>query len=155
MFIGEYIMNEKLKLENQLCFKIYSISKSIVRIYGPLLKEIDLTYPQYLVMMVLWEHKKLSFKEISSKLKMKTGTLTPILSKLENNGYLERIKDKNDDRKIYISITEKGLDIEDKAKDIPIKISKEINLVDEEYKKYLEEFDYLLKKIDYIEKYIK
>lgn len=148
-------MYENLKLENQLCFKIYSVSKSIVRIYGPLLKEIDLTYPQYLAMMVLWEHKKLPFKEISSKLKMKTGTLTPILSKLEGSGYLERIKDENDDRKIYISITQKGLEIEDRAKDIPKRIAEDLNLEEEDYQKYLQEFDDLANKLDCIEEYIK
>ena len=121
-------MYDNLKLENQLCFRVYSASKRIVRLYGPLLNEIDLTYPQYLVMMVLWEHKKLSFKEISSKLKMKTGTLTPILTKLESNGYLVKEKDENDDRKIYIAVTEKGLQLEEKAKDIPEKIAKNLNL---------------------------
>ena len=148
-------MHEDLKLENQLCFKIYSISKSIVRIYGPLLKEIDLTYPQYLTMMVLWEYKKLPFKEISSKLKMKTGTLTPILNKLESNGYLEKVKDENDDRKIYIVVTKKGLEIEGKAKDIPRRIAENLNLAEEDYIKYLHEFDDLVKKLDCIEKYIK
>lgn len=147
-------MHNNLKLENQLCFKIYSISKSIVRIYGPLLKEIDLTYPQYLTMMVLWEHKKLPFKEISSNLKMKTGTLTPILNKLESNGYLERIKDENDDRKVYIAITQKGLELEDRAKDIPKKIVKNLDLKEEEYAKYLKEFKDLVSKLDCIEKYI-
>ena len=147
-------MHNNLKLENQLCFKIYSISKSIVRIYGPLLKEIDLTYPQYLTMMVLWEHKKLPFKEISSNLKMKTGTLTPILDKLEANGYLERIKDENDDRKVYIAITQKGLELEDRAKDIPKRIVKSLDLKEEEYAKYLKEFKDLVSKLDCIEKYI-
>nr|WP_307991991.1 MarR family transcriptional regulator [uncultured Niameybacter sp.] len=147
-------MHNNLKLENQLCFKIYSISKSIVRIYGPLLKEIDLTYPQYLTMMVLWEHKKLPFKEISSNLKMKTGTLTPILDKLESNGYLERIKDENDDRKVYIAITQKGLELEDRAKDIPKRIVKSLDLKEEEYTKYLKEFKDLVSKLDCIEKYI-
>ena len=147
-------MHNNLKLENQLCFKIYSISKSIVRIYGPLLKEIDLTYPQYLTMMVLWEHKKLPFKEISSNLKMKTGTLTPILDKLESNGYLERIKDENDDRKVYVSITQKGLELKDRAKDIPKRIVKSLDLKEEEYTKYLKEFKDLVSKLDCIEKYI-
>lgn len=148
-------MTENLKLEKQLCFKIYSISKSIVRIYGPLLNELELTYPQYITMMILWEHKKLHFKEISSKLKMKTGTLTPILNKLESNGYLEKIKDESDDRKIYIVITKKGLELQEKAKDIPIKITQELNLSEEDYKKYLIEFDELVRKFDCIEKYIK
>lgn len=148
-------MNENLKLENQLCFKIYSVSKSMIRIYGPLLKEIDLTYPQYLAMLVLWEHKKLPFKDMCFKLKMKTGTLTPILSKLEGNGYLERIKDESDDRKIYISITQKGLDIEKKAKDIPKKIANDLNFSEEDCQKYIKEFDYLVNKLDIIENYIK
>lgn len=148
-------MHENLKLENQLCFKIYSISKSIIRIYGPLLNEIDLTYPQYITMMVMWEHKKLSFKEISSKLKMKTGTLTPILNKLESNGYLEKVKDENDDRKIHLVVTQKGLEIGEKAKDIPNKIAKSLDLKDEDYLKYLCEFDKLVKKLDNIEEYIK
>lgn len=148
-------MSESLKLENQLCFKIYSVSKSIVRIYGPLLKEIDLTYPQYITMMILWEHKKLSFKEISCKLKMKTGTLTPILNKLESSGYLEKVKDENDDRKIYIVITKKGLEIGEKAKEIPMRIAENLNLSEEDYLNYLKEFDYLVKKLDCIEKYIK
>lgn len=148
-------MTENLKLEKQLCFKIYSISKSIVRIYGPLLNELELTYPQYITMMILWEHKKLHFKEISSKLKMKTGTLTPILNKLESNGYLEKIKDESDDRKIYIVITKKGLELQEKAKDIPIKITQELKLSEEDYKKYLIEFDELVRKFDCIEKYIK
>lgn len=148
-------MHKELKLDNQLCFKIYSISKSIVRIYGPLLNEIDLTYPQYITMMVMWEHKKLSFKEISSRLKMKTGTLTPILNKLEDNGYLERVKDENDDRKIYIAVTEKGLEIEEKAKYIPKRIVENLDLSENDYHKYLSEFEALENKLDFIEKYIK
>ena len=148
-------MSKNLKLENQLCFKIYSLSKSIVRIYGPLLKEIDLTYPQYITMMIMWEYKKLPFKEISSKLKMKTGTLTPILNKLESNGYLEKVKDENDDRKIYIVVTKKGLEIESKAKDIPRRIVENLDLQEEDYIKYLNEFDALVRKLDCIEEYIK
>ena len=148
-------MQENLKLENQLCFKIYSISKSIIRIYGPLLNEIDLTYPQYITMMVMWEHKKLNFKEISSKLKMKTGKLTPILNKLESNGYIEKVKDENDDRKIQLVVTQKGLEVGEKAKDIPNKISENLDLKEEDYLKYLHEFDKLAKKLDYIEEYIK
>lgn len=148
-------MDENFKLENQLCFKIYSISKSIVRIYGPLLNEIGLTYPQYLVMMVLWEHNKISFKDVSYKLKMKTGTLTPIITKLESSEFLNRVKDENDDRKIYISITEKGMELKEKAKNIPKKLACNIELKDEDYSRYLQDFNDLIKKLDCIEKYIK
>ena len=147
-------MDENLKLENQLCFKVYSASKSIIRMYGPLLNEIDLTYQQYLIMLVLFENNRLYFKEISSKLKMKTGTLTPILNKLELNGYLEKIKDENDDRKIYIAITEKGLNLKNKCKDIPKRIAENLHLGEEEYKEYLKEFNDLVNKLDRIEKYI-
>lgn len=148
-------MDENFKLENQLCFKIYSISKSIVRIYGPLLNEIGLTYPQYLVMMVLWEDNKISFKDVSYKLKMKTGTLTPIITKLESSEFLNRVKDENDDRKIYISITEKGMELKEKAKNIPKKLACNIELKDEDYSRYLQDFNDLIKKLDCIEKYIK
>ena len=86
---------------------------------------------------------------------MKTGTLTPILNKLESNGYLEKVKDENDDRKIYIVVTKKGLEIEGKAKDIPRRIAENLNLAEEDYIKYLHEFDDLVKKLDCIEKYIK
>lgn len=148
-------MNQQLKLENQLCFKVYSISKSIIRIYGPLLKKIGLTYPQYLVMMVLWEDNKIAFKDISYKLKMKTGTLTPIITKLESNGYLNRVKDHIDDRKIYIEITKKGIELEKKAMNIPKELSCNTQLNEDEYFKYLKDFNELIKKLDGIEKYIK
>ena len=148
-------MYENLKLENQLCFKIYSLSKSIIRVYVPLLKEIDLTYPQYLTMMVLWEHRNISFKDISYLLKMKTGTLTPILNKLESNGYLERIKDDKDDRKIYIAITKKGLELGEKANCIPKEILKNIDIDEDEYRKYIKEFSDLVNRLDCIEKYMK
>lgn len=148
-------MNQQLKLENQLCFKIYSISKSIIRIYGPLLKKIGITYPQYLVMMVLWEDNKIGFKDISYKLKMKTGTLTPIITKLESNGYLNRVKDHIDDRKIYIEITKKGIELEKKAMNIPKELSCNTQLNEDEYFKYLKDFNELIKKLDCIEKYIK
>lgn len=148
-------MNQQLKLENQLCFKVYSISKSIIRIYGPLLKKIGITYPQYLVMMVLWEDNKIGFKDISYKLKMKTGTLTPIITKLESNGYLNRVKDHIDDRKIYIEITKKGIELEKKAMNIPKELSCNTQLNEDEYFKYLKDFNELIKKLDCIEKYIK
>ncbi|MBU3133975.1 MarR family transcriptional regulator [Clostridium gasigenes] len=147
-------MNDYLKLENQLCFKVYSISKSIVRIYGPLLKDIKLTYPQYLTMMVLWENKKISFKDLSYKLKMKTGTLTPIVTKLESYGYIDKIKDEKDDRKIYIVITKNGIELEEKAKDIPRRLACSLGLEGDEYSKYMKDFEDLLKTLDNIEKYV-
>ena len=147
-------MDNKLRLEDQLCFKIYSISKSMIRIYGPFLKSIGLTYPQYLVMMLLWENNKIDFKDISFKLKMKTGTLTPIIKKLEENGYLERVKNTTDDRKIYVEITKEGIELEEKATNIPKKLGCKTQLTHEEYQRYLNDFNELIEKLDDIEKYI-
>lgn len=148
-------MSNELKLENQLCFKAYSISKSIVRLYDPLLKELKLTYPQYLVMLVLWEDNKIAFKDISFKLKMKTGTLTPIITKLEGKKYLNRVKDSEDDRKVYIEITEEGIKLKEKAKSIPKNLVCKLELNKEEYLRYSKDFNELIEKLDNIENYIK
>jgi len=147
------MINDDLLLSNQLCFKIYSVSKAMTRLYKPILDSLNLTYPQYLVMLILWEHEKISFKSMSNNLKMKTGTLTPILSKLESQGRLTRIKDEKDDRKVYIHITEKGKRLKSQACNVPHEITctTQINL--EEYWKYMKEFDMLLKKLDEIENY--
>lgn len=145
--------NDNLKLGNQLCFKIYSASKAMTRLYSPILQRLNLTYPQYLVMLVLWEQDKISFKEMSNNLKMKTGTLTPILNNLQKQGQLCRIKDEKDDRKIYITITSKGRKLKDIASNVPGEISCRSQLSTDEYLKYMKEFDELLNKLDEIENY--
>ncbi|MCB2291067.1 MarR family transcriptional regulator [Clostridium sp. CS001] len=142
-----------LKLDNQLCFKIYSASKAMTRLYKPILQNLNLTYPQYLVMLILWEFEKISFKDMSNNLKMKTGTLTPILNNLESQGRLCRIKDENDNRKIYIHITLKGIKLKEKALSVPNEISCTANLSMKEYLRYMKEFDELLRKLDEVEKY--
>ncbi|MGV8983432.1 MarR family winged helix-turn-helix transcriptional regulator [Clostridium sp.] len=144
---------DDLKLRNQLCFKIYSVSKSMTRLYKPILNRLKLTYPQYLVMLILWEHETISFKGMSNNLKMKTGTLTPILNKLESQGQLIRIKDEKDDRKVYIHITSKGKELKLEASNVPNEITCRAQLTMEEYSEYMKEFDELLNKIDKIEKY--
>jgi DNA-binding MarR family transcriptional regulator len=144
---------DDLKLSNQLCFKIYSVSKAMTRLYKPILDNLNLTYPQYLVMLILWEHEKISFKDMSNNLKMKTGTLTPILNNLESQGKLCRIKDEKDDRKVYIHITSKGKILKEAALNIPNEISCRVKLSLEQYLKYMKEFDELLKKLDEIENY--
>jgi len=144
---------DDLKLSNQLCFKIYSVSKAMTRLYKPILHCLNLTYPQYLVMLILWEYERISFKDMSNSLKMKTGTLTPILNNLESLGQLCRMKDEKDDRKVYINITSKGKILKQKASNIPNEISCKVNLSTYDYLKYMKEFDGLLKKIDQIENY--
>ena len=94
-------MNSKydvLKLDNQLCFPLYAVSKEIVRRYTPFLGEIDLTYTQYIVMMVMWEHKEVSVKELGQKLFLDSGTLTPLLKTLEKKGLVSRERSKTDER---------------------------------------------------------
>lgn len=147
------MMYDDLKLSNQLCFKIYSVSKAMTRLYKPILHSLNLTYPQYLVMLILWEHEKISFKSMSNNLKMKTGTLTPILNKLESQGKLCRIKDEKDDRKVYIHITTKGKELKGKASNVPNEITHTTQVTNEEYMEYMREFDVLLKKLDKIENY--
>ena len=142
-----------LKIDSQLCFKVYSASKSIIRFYNPLLKKLNLTYPQYLVMLVIWENKSICFNNLSCILRMKTGTLTPIISKLEESGYIKRVKDEADDRKINIVITDLGEALKGEAISIPDKIACSLNLSNEEYIHYMKEFNDFLNKLEKIEKY--
>lgn len=113
-----------LKLENQLCFPLYACSKEVVRRYKPFLDELDLTYTQYITMMVLWEKKSMNVKELGSFLYLDSGTLTPVLKKLESKGYIVRSRSKEDERNLEIQITDEGERLKDKAVDIPAKIGK-------------------------------
>jgi len=144
---------DDLKLSNQLCFKIYSVSKAMTRLYKPILDSLKLTYPQYLVMLILWEYEQISFKDISNNLKMKTGTLTPILNKLESQGHLCRIKDEKDDRKVFINITLKGKKLKELASNVPSEMIHSMQISDKEYLLYMKKFEELLKKINEIENY--
>lgn len=111
-----------LKLDNQLCFPLYAVSKEIVRKYTPFLNEIDLTYTQYIVMMVMWEHRELSVKDLGKKLFLDSGTLTPLLKKLEGKGLLTRERSKTDERFLSVCITDEGMKLRDKAIEIPSRI---------------------------------
>ena len=111
-----------LKLENQLCFPMYVCSKEIVRRYKPFLDEIDLTYTQYITMMALWEKKKVNVKELGYMLFLDSGTLTPLLKKMEDKGLLTRTRSKEDERNLIVEITERGEALKEQAKEIPEKI---------------------------------
>ncbi|MBP5512937.1 MarR family transcriptional regulator [Candidatus Saccharibacteria bacterium] len=124
--------SDPLKLENQLCFPIYLCSKEVIRRYTPLLEKIDLTYTQYIVMMYFWEKKKSNVKEISDTLLLDPSTLTPLLKKLESKGFVTRIRSTKDERNLEVEITEKGKKLKNKAKFVPEKIEKCINLSGEE-----------------------
>lgn len=123
-----------LKLDYQLCFPLYACGKEITRMYKPFLDEIDLTYTQYITMMVVWEEKQTSLKNIVNRILLDSGTLTPLLKKLESKGLIIRKKDTTDDRNLLIEITEKGLKLREKAISIPEKISSCINLTQDEIK---------------------
>ena len=113
---------DALKLCNQLCFPLYACAKEIVRRYKPYLDEIDLTYTQYIAMMVLWEHKQINVKDMGAFLYLDSGTLTPVLKKLEQKGYLTRERDKEDERVLNVTITEQGEALKEQAVQIPRKM---------------------------------
>lgn len=121
-----------LKLENQLCFPLYACSKEVIRKYKPYLDELDLTYTQYLAMMVMWEKRELTVKELGEFLYLDSGTLTPVLKKLEEKDYIQRNRSKDDERNLIVSITQAGEALRDRAVQIPAKLSACINLESEE-----------------------
>lgn len=124
--------NDPLKLKNQLCFPIYLCSKEIIRKYTPLLDKLNLTYTQYIVMMYFWEKEKSNVKEISKTLLLDSSTLTPLLKKLENKGYITRVRDLKDERNLEVKITDNGKKLKEKAMSIPKQIGKCIDLSDDE-----------------------
>lgn len=117
-----YDYNEALKLENQLCFPLYACSKEVVRRYTPFLDELDLTYTQYITMLVLWEEEELSVKDLGQRLFLDSGTLTPLLKKMEAKGLVVRERSKEDERRLVVSLTEQGAQLKEKAADIPLKM---------------------------------
>jgi len=110
---------ERLKLENQVCFPIYSVSRLITRAYRPYLEKLDLTYPQYLVLLVLWEENQLSVNRIGQKLLLNTNTLSPLIKRMEKNDLLKRTRSKEDERTVLVSLTKKAQDIKQEAASIP------------------------------------
>lgn len=118
----------ELKLENQLCFPLYACSKEIIRKYKPFLDKLDLTYTQYIVMLVLWEKHEMNVKHLGEYLFLDSGTLTPVLKKLEKKNYINKNRLADDERNVVISITKEGTKLKEKAKDVPKCMAKCINL---------------------------
>ena len=123
---------DSLKLENQLCFPLYACSKEIVRTYKTYLDKLDLTYTQYIVMMVMWEEKELNVKELGDKLFLDSGTLTPVLKKLEAKGYVTRERSKIDERTLIVTLTDGGKELRESAVGIPVGMRGCLKLSDEE-----------------------
>lgn len=111
--------NSLLKLENQLCFPFYAVSRLLTKTYQPLLQALDLTYPQYLVFLLLWEHEQLTVKELGEKLLLDSGTLTPLLKRMEQKQWLTRRRDPRDERSVIITLLPAGRALEAQADQIP------------------------------------
>ena len=137
-----------LKLKNQLCFPLYSVSNLIIRNYKPLLDDLNLTYTQYITMMVLWEKGDINEKELGKSLYLKSNTLTPLLKKLKEKGYINLNKDKKDARNLIISLTNEGKELKNKAKHIPSSIAKGVGISIEEAK-YLYDILYKILEANY------
>ena len=119
----EFDFRETMKLENQLCFPLYAAARNVTGLYTPYLKPLGLTYTQYLVFLVLWEEDGLTVGEICEKLMLDSGTLSPLLKKMEAAGYVERKRSQEDDRVVVITLTEKGRALQNEAKDVPQKVA--------------------------------
>lgn len=117
---------DQLKLENQLCFPVYAASRLITKEYQPYLEKIGITYPQYLVLLVLWERDKMPVNDIAKKLILKTNTLTPLVKRMEEMGLVERVKSTSDERKVLVCLTIKGIDLKQEAATIPESLAAEI-----------------------------
>lgn len=114
---------DMLKLENQICFPVYVLSKEIIRKYRPFLDEIGLTYTQYITMMVMWEQENVNVKDLGKRLFLDSGTLTPVLKSLESKGFVKRTRSGEDERVLLISLTDKGRALKQQAAGIPPKIA--------------------------------
>jgi DNA-binding MarR family transcriptional regulator len=115
-------MKNLLHLSEQVCFPVYALAKEIINQYRPLLDELQLTYPQYLVMLVLWEHKEQTVNQLGEKLKLDSGTLTPLLKRMEAKAFVLRTRSSVDERIVYISLTDKGIALEEKALCMPTQL---------------------------------
>ena len=127
----DYDHRVAMKLENQLCFPLYAASRHVINLYTPLLKPLGLTYTQYIVFLVLWEQDGVTVGEICDRLLLDNGTLSPLLKKMQQAGYIERNRSAEDDRVVLITLTEAGRALQEQAKDIPAKIAGCVDLAPE------------------------
>lgn len=123
---------DMLKLENQLCFPLYAASKEIIRRYKPFLDPLDLTYTQYLTLMVLWDVDSINVKTLGEYLYLDSGTMTPVLKKMESKGYITRTRSLEDERSVSVCLTEEGRALKAKAAEIPAKLGACVKLTEEE-----------------------
>ncbi|OOM79402.1 MarR family transcriptional regulator [Clostridium sp. BL-8] len=133
---------ESIKLDNQVCFSLYAASREIIKLYKPVLDKFNLTYTQYIAMLVLWEDEKSTVKDIGKRLHLDSGTLTPLLKKIEGMGLVTRYRDVNDDRVVIVELTEKGRSLKDEVTEVPNEIACKVKMPIEKLmvlKKHLDE----------------
>ena len=123
---------DALRLENQLCFPLYACARETIKLYKPYLDELDLTYTQYIAMMVLWERDSVTVKELGAALHLDSGTLTPLLKKMEAKGLLTRRRSTDDERSLIVTLTDEGRAMEDRALEVPQKMAQCVSLEPEE-----------------------
>lgn len=138
---------DDIKLENQLCFSLYAASREVIKMYKPCLDKFNLTYTQYIVMLVLWEEEKTTVKGIGEKLHLDSGTLTPLLKKLENAGLISRYRDVNDDRVVVIELTQEGKKLKEEITCVPCQMKGKLKLTQEQATNLKKSLDLLLKSL--------
>jgi len=119
---------DKIKLDNQICFPLYALSREIIKLYKPFLDKYDLTYTQYITMLVIWEEEKITFKDLGKRLHLDSGTLTPVLKKLESMELINKYRSKEDDRIVIVEITEKGKLLKEEILKVPEQIYCKLNI---------------------------
>lgn len=120
--------NPLLKLDKQLCFSVYALSRLITKAYQPLLEKLDVTYPQYLVLLLLWEHQALTVKQLGEKLLLDSGTLTPLLKRMEQRQLLRRLRDSRDERSVIATLQPAGRALQADAQDIPMQVAERLQM---------------------------
>lgn len=139
---------ESIKLDNQVCFSLYAASREIIKLYKPVLDKFGLTYTQYIAMLVLWEDEKSTVKDIGKRLHLDSGTLTPLLKKIENMGLIKRYRDVNDDRVVVIELTEQGKLLKEDITEVPREMVCRINMPKEELLDLKSKLDNLLRYVE-------
>lgn len=131
-------MKSSLTLEHQICFQLYTASKELTRLYRPILAPLNLTYSQYLVMLVLWEEDRIDMKQLGERLTLDSGTLSPLVKRLIQIGYVEKGRAIDDERRVLLSLTPAGSALREQAEDVPLKVSGMLNIDEATYIAYME-----------------
>ena len=138
---------EVIKLDNQLCFSFYAISREIIKLYKPILDKFNLTYTQYITMLVLWEEEEINFKRLGERLRLDSGTLTPVVKKLEAMDLVTKYRTKEDDRVVVVKLTAKGKVLKDDIIEVPKELACKISIEENQYLELKESLKSVLEKL--------